>query len=92
MEIELTPVMGYLQRDCNYKCPVTGDVVRSQRQRNYIMESHDLRDANDYKSNFTKQKADFEKRKQLAATLSIPARDEKSIGKMLEKINPYPNE
>lgn len=91
MEIELTPVMGYLQRDCNYTCPVTGEIVTSQRKRNYIMESHDLRDANDYRSNFQKQKQEFEQRKQLAATLSLPERDEKSIGKMLEELNPIPN-
>ncbi len=88
MDIKLQPVSGYMQRDCNYTCPVTGGIVTSARQRKYIMESRDLQDANDFKSNFAKQKAQHARLQRLAGTLSQPITDEKTIAKMSEHLTP----
>lgn len=83
MDIKLQPVSGYMQRDCNYTCPVTGDIVTSTRQRRYIMESRDLQDANDFKSNFAKTKAAKARDDRLAATLRDPiTHDTKFIDKI----------
>ena len=48
MAIKLTPVIGYMQRDCHYICPVTREPVTSNRQRSRIMAQHNLIDANDF--------------------------------------------
>jgi len=48
MRVKLTPVIGYMQRDCHYKCPVTGKHVTTNRQRTNIMREHNLIDANDF--------------------------------------------
>lgn len=49
MPLKITPVLGYVQRDCHYICPVTRKEVTSNRQRQNIMREHDLVDANDFK-------------------------------------------
>ncbi len=48
MRVKIQPVIGYVQKDCHYKCPVTGQAVMSNRQRNNIMAEHNLIDANDF--------------------------------------------
>jgi hypothetical protein len=48
MSIKLTPVIGYVQRPTDYKCPVTGKWVSTNRQRTNIMREHNLIDANDF--------------------------------------------
>lgn len=48
MGVKIRPVLGYVQRDCHYMCPVTGKEVTTNRMRNNIMREHDLIDANDF--------------------------------------------
>jgi RNA-binding protein YlmH len=48
MDVKIQPVIGYVQRPTDYKCPVTGQWVSSNRQRANIMREHNLIDANDF--------------------------------------------
>ncbi len=48
MDVKLTANLGYVQRSTDYKCPVTGKWVSSNRQRTNIMREHNLIDANDF--------------------------------------------
>lgn len=48
MQLRIMPVIVYAQRECHYKCPVTGRNVTSNRQRTNIMREHNLIDANDF--------------------------------------------
>jgi predicted nucleic acid-binding Zn ribbon protein len=48
MARQLTAPMVSVPANCAYKCPVTGQVVTSYRQRANIMAEHRLTDANDF--------------------------------------------
>jgi hypothetical protein len=48
MDVKIQPVIGYVQRPTDYKCPVTGQWVSTNRQRQNIMREHNLIDANDF--------------------------------------------
>lgn len=84
MEIELTPVMGYVQRDCHYMCPVTRKPVTSNAQRREIMAANGLMDANDFKPKvaFEKEEKALQQRTDLAKTLVSPL-PEKEMRKFL---------
>ena len=47
MDIKLCANLGYVQPDFAARCPVTGQIVTSYRQRANIMAEHNLVDAND---------------------------------------------
>jgi len=48
---------GYVEREIHYVCPVTNEGVTTRKQRQYIMESQDLIDANDVASTSAQRKA-----------------------------------
>jgi hypothetical protein len=48
MERLITGCMIFVPSDVAYKCPVTEQVVTSERQRKNIMAKHRLIDANDF--------------------------------------------
>lgn len=86
MDIRIHAVTGFMgKRDCHYKCPITGEIVRSQRQREYIMQKHDVLDAMDFQSNFDRQNREHARRKELAATLPRVTLDEKTIKKLQQQ-------
>lgn len=74
MKIAIQPVMGMVQRDCQYLCPVTDRPVTSNRQRRNIMAEHGLIDANDVKpaQTFEKRRRVREANEKLAAELPKP--------------------
>ena len=43
--------------DVNYKCNITGQVVQSMRQRQYIMDKHGMVDAHDLKTTWQRKEA-----------------------------------
>lgn len=43
--------------DVSYKCPMTGQVVKSMRQRKYLMEQNGVVDARDFKDTWAKSEA-----------------------------------
>lgn len=45
---QLTACMIFVPGDIAYKCPVTDQIVTSERQRHNIMREHRLIDANDF--------------------------------------------
>ena len=54
--------------DVDYRCQVTGEVVQSMRQRQYIMEKHDLVDARDLQDTWKRRlAADKAEREEIAA-------------------------
>lgn len=73
MDVKIQPVIGYVQRDCHYRCPVTRKMVTSNRQRTNIMREHNLIDAND----FPPSKQFFEKSEQAV-------KDRAALGKKLK--------
>lgn len=75
MGVKIQPVIGYVQRDCHYKCPATGQMVTSNRQRKNIMREHNLIDANDFppsKEFFEKEERRMKDKAELAAKLKEP--------------------
>jgi putative FmdB family regulatory protein len=48
----LSAPMVSVPQNCEYKCPVTDQIVTSYRQRRNIMAEHNLRDANDLKPSY----------------------------------------
>jgi putative FmdB family regulatory protein len=48
MARQITAPMVSVPAECRYKCPVTGEVVTSYRQRRNLMAQHNLVDANDF--------------------------------------------
>lgn len=43
--------------DVSYKCPMTGEVVKSMRRRQYLMEQQGVVDARDFKESWAKADA-----------------------------------
>lgn len=43
--------------DVNYKCNITGQVVQSMRQRQYIMDKHGMVDARDLETTWQRKEA-----------------------------------
>lgn len=84
MRVEIQPNLGFVQRECHYKCPVTNRLVTSHATRRNIMAEHNLVDANDFKPEqaIEKQRKRFEKNAELAAKLSTP------IDKVLDDYRP----
>jgi hypothetical protein len=74
MDIKLNPVMGHVQSDCHYRCPVTDRQITTHRQRANVMAEHNLIDANDFppEKTIAKQNAIKAKRDELAAGLHKP--------------------
>lgn len=44
--------------DVNYKCNITGQVVQSMRQRQYIMDKHGMVDARDLHTTWQRKEAE----------------------------------
>jgi putative FmdB family regulatory protein len=84
MQVEIQPNLGFVQRDCHYKCPVTDQLVTSHATRRNIMAEHNLVDANDFKpaQAIERQRKRYEKNAELAAQLSTP------VDKLLDKYKP----
>lgn len=75
MRVKIQPVIGCVQRPCDYKCPVTGQWVSTNRQRTNIMREHNLIDANDFaptKEFFGKEERKLADRRALAAKINEP--------------------
>lgn len=49
--------MGFVDREINYKCPVTNQPVTSRKARNEIMARNNLIDANDLGSSHGQRRA-----------------------------------
>lgn len=49
MRLKIVPTMVHVPSWDRYICPVTRELVTSERQRKRIMAEHDLMDANDFK-------------------------------------------
>lgn len=84
MDIKLSPVLGHVQRDCHYICPVTDQPITSNRQRRNMMAEHNVVDANDFKPEaaHAKQKKRFDRNAEIAAQLSTP------VDKLLDQYRP----
>ena len=84
MDIRLTPNIGFVQRECHYECPITGQPITTHRQRANVMAEHDVVDANDFKPAVTHEKAKrrFDRNAEKAAQLSSP------IDKVLDQYRP----
>ena len=52
-----TAPRGYVDNMTEYECPVTHQGVTTRRQRDYIMQSNDLVDANDFHRTSAQRKA-----------------------------------
>lgn len=55
MARQLAAPMVSVPRNCEYKCPVTGTVVTSYRQRDRVMKENNLADANDFTPAYLKR-------------------------------------
>jgi putative FmdB family regulatory protein len=84
MDIKLSAVLGHVQRDCCYRCPVTDQPITTNRQRANVMAEHGLVDANDFKPEqaVEKQRKRYERNAELAAQLSTP------VDKLLDQYRP----
>lgn len=60
-ETVIQPTYGYVQSECHYKCPATGQSVTSWKQRRETFARHGLNDASDY--NVEKEIAKARKKK-----------------------------
>jgi putative FmdB family regulatory protein len=82
-EIRIAPVIGYVQRDCHYVCPVTDKPVTTNRQRKNIMAEHQLIDANDFspKKAYQKAKKQHDRNEELAGLLKHKELPEKVLDK-----------
>lgn len=49
MRFVIVPPMVQVSSFDGYKCPITNEIVTTERQRREIMARHDLVDANDFK-------------------------------------------
>ena len=50
--------MATVQGECHYKCPKTGELITSRRQRANNFARHGLMDANDFTPDFVKREQD----------------------------------
>lgn len=74
MRMELQPTYGYVQTECHYRSPLTGEPITSWRQRKYEMESKGYVDANDFKPKtaFKREEGELARRTSLANKLTGP--------------------
>jgi len=74
MSIIPQAAFGFVQRECHYKCPVTGREVTSWRQRQNIMAEKNLVDANDFniRQHFEADRRKHAELESLAAQLPPP--------------------
>jgi len=78
-----TAPYGYVDNMADYACPITGEGVTTRRRRNYMMESMDLVDANDFKKTSKQRKA--AKAKDQAEIQAIKDEVPKDLQKQMEK-------
>lgn len=74
MSIKIQPVMGSVQGECHYRCPATGQLVTSWKQRNEIFKRHNLMDARDMNPGFVKRESDAQiaRDEAIAAEMDMP--------------------
>lgn len=77
MALRIMPNLGYVQRDCHYICPATGQQVTNHRQRRRIMEENGFIDANDFKPEkaFEKAEREWQRNEELIASVKHPLSD-----------------
>lgn len=76
--------------DVNYKCNITGQVVQSMRQRQYIMDKHDMVDARDLKDTWRKKEA--EHKREIAEVRAAHAKVPEHVRKAAEAVARTPPE
>ena len=84
MDVVLHASTVGVRADCAYKCPATGEIVTTRRKRRYLFEKHDLRDADDYASNFEKTNQRAQRDRELGAKLyaDVPDHVQRELKRM----------
>ena len=74
MRIKIQPVMGSVQGECHYRCPATGQMVTSWKQREEIFAKYNLMDARDHTPEFVKRESDrrIANDERIAAEMDMP--------------------
>jgi putative FmdB family regulatory protein len=84
-EQRITAPSVMVQAEAHYKCPVTGEQVTSRRRRQYIMDKHDLIDANETIGNklLTDQRAAAAREGERQMMASLPSHARRDAERLL---------